>query len=219
MRKLVIFLCFLASSTYGFAQTKPVPQDATISAVSFWNYSKCAAESAPERIRALLEHFPWTSADFEAARKFAVGRSNCLMPDDSLSFRSDVLQGAFSSVLLVRKYSGGAFPDFAQLPFAFGPEELADLEGDARKRYISLAFGECVFRTNTAATISVLSAEPFSAAETIAFSNLGPAMSACLPLQPGDQVKFTRPALRNFLAIAGYESDKRVPANPSGGVR
>ena len=218
MKKLFPAFFLLITPTVAFAQQKPEPQNGTQSAIAFWHYSRCVVDSAPERIAELLSHFPWTSGDFEVARKLAVTRRDCLMPGDSLAFRSDLLQGAFASALLVKKYAHGVFPDFAKFPFAFGVEGLAGLDGDARKRYISLVFAECVFRTNPAATLAVLREETFSAADTTAFTELGSTMSACLPLQTGDQVKFTRSALRNFLGIASYESDKRVTSTTSAGA-
>ena len=204
----------MVASPMAFAQGKPEPQNDRTSARAFWRFAGCAADSAPARVQKLLEHYPWTTTDTEEAAKFAKARSDCLMPEDSLAFRSDLFRGALASALLVKKYAGRSFPDFARFPFAFGPDGLSGLAGDSRRAYVSLAFSECVFRTSPAATWTVLKAEPFSQADTQAFAGLGPTMSACLPLQPGDQVQFTRSALRNFLAIASYESDKRVTAMP-----
>ena len=208
----------LAASTSAFAQAKPDPQNDRASARAFWRFARCAAESAPDRVRKLLEPFPWKSTDEEAASKFAKSRSDCLGPGDSLGFRSDLFQGALASALLVKKYAGKPFPNFAQFPFAFGPDGLTGMEANSRRTYVSLAFSECVFRTNPAATWKVLGTEPFSQADTESFATLGPTKSACLPLAPGDQVQFTRSALRNFLAIASYESDKRVTAIPVTGA-
>ena len=221
MKTLLFASCIvaLAASTSAFAQAKPEPQNDRASARTFWRFARCAADSAPDRVQKLLEPFPWTSKDEEAASKFAKARSDCLMPGDSLAFRSDLFQGALASAFLVKKYAGKPFPNFAQFPFAFGPDGLTGMEANSRRYYVSLAFSECVFRTSPTATWAVFKAEPYSPADTEAFTALGPIMSVCLPLSPGDQVQFTRSALRNFLAIASHESDKRVTAIPVTGAK
>jgi hypothetical protein len=210
-RSLTIFACgTLSVAQMVMAQSKPEPQNSKISTIAFWRFSECSAEGDTSRIRKLLAVYPWTDADAESARRLSVSRRSCLLPGDQLAFKSDIFRGGISAALLAKKYTTFQFPAYASYAFAFPSEGLVKYSGDERKKYILLAFAECIFRTSPAKTVALFRTEPFSKEEVAAFASLDPAMSVCLPLTPGEQVKFSRTTLRTLLGMAAYESDKKV---------
>jgi hypothetical protein len=208
----ILSFCTLSFSQTAMAQARPEAQNTKISTIAFWRFSACSAEGDTSRIRRLLAVYPWTDADAESARRLAVSRSSCLLPGDQLAFRSDNFRGGLSAALLSKKYATFQFPAYASYPFAFPSEGLTKYRGDDRRKYILLAFAECIFRTSPVKTVTLFRSEPFSKDEVVSFASLDATMSACLPLTPGEQVKFSRPTLRTLLGIAAYESDKKVAA-------
>jgi hypothetical protein len=175
-------------------------------------FASCLVNRRPQKVEALFAQHD--GKGYETAYKGLMsGRLDCLgMWDDG----NDVTEGRRFNIpaevmrgFLAEELIKGDSARFSALPAL--PRQLTYSREwyGATSRHVAVdEMATCVTETAPVATLTLLQAEPYSAAEGTAFGSLGPSLGACL--RAGTKVDANRQTLRAALADALYE---RV-ANP-----
>ncbi len=204
---LPLALLAIAATPPAYAQASGKEASDREAARAFWHYSNCVVKLAPDKVAELLISLHWDVRKDEAPQRFAQRYANCLAPGDIMRADHTLFRGALAgSYFLSRR--GEPLPDYSTVPILFDQASLErTVTVDEKKRIVMLAFGECVFRSSPHDVRSLLATEPTKKAESEAVERLAPLLGHCLPADEGQEMRFSKVALRGFLGEAAYAVD------------
>jgi len=195
----------------------PGVQGTDLAVHMMWQFSTCIAEKKAEKATELLAVRDWDTSEAtvsELSTMLQKDRSCKLMRGMNLTVANPQLfRGALAGASFVEGHRKGALPSYSALPTVFGPAAMDQADAAHKARVALLAFGECVFRTDSEDARKLLQAEPGAPAEGEAISGLSPYLGPCLPMNEGSQVKFTRSSLRGIIGEAAYAVDGAYTAS------
>jgi hypothetical protein len=191
---LVVLLPLAMSANAQPAQpAHPDPAVARAAAVRVLDtFSRCIAESWPDRAAAILALDFQTEEFRRRVRAFAQGVEDCA-PDGMLAFSALPFAGIMAEALLPRRLAGR---DLATA-VAFDPARPPLVARNETE-----LVGLCVVRTDPAKAAALLASLPHTAEENAAFGVLMPEVSGCLAA--GARLRVDRLGLRAVLALAAY---------------
>ncbi len=179
----------------------------------FWRFSNCSAKRSMDGARVLLESREWDEKMDEQVTAFTKKHRSCLPNGSKMRFQAELFRGSLAAAYLTQKYKKQPVPDYGSIPTTYTKTALDDLGNKSeRALFMVRAFAECVVRTQTALALNLFASKPTSKQEKAIFGQLQPFMGACLPVENGDQVKFTAMSLRGLMAEAAYDVEMRYVA-------
>ena len=176
----------------------------------FWRYSNCAVKRNMEGAKALLAHRDWGGKFGKEVAAYGKRYRSCLPNGSQMRFQSKLFRGSLAAAYLSQKYRKQTVPGYGSLPSVYTKTALSALSDKAgRGPFLLRAFADCVVRNQTQLAFTLFASKPTGKLEKEVFGQLQPTMGACLPVEDGDQVKFTATSLRGLMAEAAYDLEVR----------
>lgn len=130
-----------------------------------------------------------------------------------LAARDNQIRGALYEAMFLVDFRDAPPMDLRNAPAIPDTAEAAGASEWARTSSALLKYSDCIVRSDGAGTRAILAAEVGTAREAAAFRAVAPSLSRCLA--EGQQIKFSRPLLRGFLAEALYRLSSLAAGKPA----
>lgn len=221
-RTCVALCCLLMASAGGSARAETADVsssvkklDDKIATVAAWRFARCAVNGHGKEVREILKVKLETDnvdgdkrARYQALQKFAK-QGYCIAPGDSLKAGPQLFFDLLGGAVFLNKYDDAPLPNYADSAPVFTVSDIDKAKpGVLRTEMVLRVFAECVFRLNPNGVKTLIMSRPFSPEEDASIRGLQAQMGICLPAQEGEQVKFSKLMIREFLSMAAYLVDE-----------
>jgi hypothetical protein len=204
------FLVVAAAAVLASAGVAQAQDSAAASQKEMTDFGVCVAKTHRRVAETFLAAYPFSAPAARAARR--LGTTDCLLNDELVN--SEAARGPIYEALYRIDFGNRAATDLSKAPqLDYGPRgdqpigQPADVLTNLRR------FSDCAVRQDPQAGRNLVLCDLGSAAEQLAFLQLGPAMNGCIVL--GHSLSLKRPMLRSIIAETLYRLSTAAAGRPA----
>ena len=190
------------------------PASQKVAIQTFWRATNCAAKRDMAGTWTLLRQGDWSDGSKSVVADYLKKHRSCLPNGSKARFQADSFRRALAAGYLVEKYKKQPVADYSALPVTYTQDALNALdETSGQADFLLRSFADCIVRNRTELSFKLLSSKPSSQSEADVFVEMQPIMGTCLPVNQGEQAKFTKTSLRGLMTEAAYDLELRYVEN------